>query len=346
MYRPNTTWTWAFLLTSLLQAVVALALEAYIFARFQLSLKTNAGLLPQSRTIPTYLSVFMFGYIYQMILVYDALRLKNTIQVIGLCIYNLGILVYASIQIDQINDAVVVLEENGLIMIEFWGEIKPFLIVEPCLMAFGTILMSFVAWKLYDEFAWTIYKHISADLRLKRRYLTYQARLHMSHAIYIAMLKFDFFFFLGFTVQFLVVVGNTTDAEFYLTIAAVPITILLLVLAAYWTRKENIIGMIAIIVIYFAALAYFLFKLVRMYGSDEGRVQDYLPARRSLTTFAVITIALLLVTIVVACQCTHNFNKGLKPHLVKRKVPDLDEQKYTTEMPAIAGPVPNRMTID
>lgn len=99
-------------------------------------------------------------------------------------------------------------------------------------------------------------------------------------------------------------------------------------------------------VIYFAALAYFLFKLVRMYGSDEGRVQDYLPARRSLTTFAVITIALLLVTIVVACQCTHNFNKGLKPHLVKRKVPDLDEQKYTTEMPAIAGPVPNRMTID
>lgn len=118
-----------------------------------------------------------------MILVYDALRLKNTIQVIGLCIYNLGILVYASIQIDQINDAVVVLEENGLIMIEFWGEIKPFLIVEPCLMAFGTILMSFVAWKLYDEFAWTIYKHISADLRLKRRYLTYQARLHMSHAV-------------------------------------------------------------------------------------------------------------------------------------------------------------------
>jgi hypothetical protein len=40
----------------------------------------------------------------------------------------------------------------------------------------GSVLMTFVAWKLYDEFAWTIYKHISADLRMKRRYLTYQVR--------------------------------------------------------------------------------------------------------------------------------------------------------------------------
>lgn len=48
--------------------------------------------------------------------------------------------------------------------------------------------------------------------------------------------------------QFLVVVGNTTDAEFYLTIAAIPITIILLLLAAYWTQKENVLGMAAIIV--------------------------------------------------------------------------------------------------
>lgn len=338
MYRPTTTWTWAFLLTALLQAIVALALEAYIFAKFQLGLQPNAHKFPQAQTIPTYLSVFMFGYIYQMVLVYDALRLKNTIQVIGLCIYNVGILVYASIQMDQINDAVVELKKYNMIDLAFWADIKPFLIVEPCLMAFGTILMSFVAWKLYDEFSWTIYKHISADLRLKRRYLTYQ--------IYIALLKFDFFFFLGFTVQFLVVVNNTADAEFYLTIAAVPITIILLLLAAYWTQKENVLGMAAIITVYFGALAYFLFKLVRMYGSDGSRVQDYLPARRSLTTFAVITILLLLVTIVIACMCTHNFNKGLKPHIAKRKVPDLEEHKYTTEMPAIAGPMPQRMTID
>ena len=106
--------------------------------------------------------------------------------------------------------------------------------------------------------------------------------------------------------------------------------------------------MISTIIIYFAALAYFLFKLVRMYGTDISRVQDYLPARRSLTSFAVITIMLLVVTIVIACWCTHNFNKGLKPHISRRKPGagnNLDKM-YTTEMPALSGPAPSRMTID
>jgi len=118
----------------------------------------------------------MFGFIYQIVLVYDALRLKNTIQVIGLVLYNIGILIYAAIQYDQIEEAVDALTKTTYIDAQFWQTVKPMLIALPIVMAVMTIVFAFLAWKLYEEFAWTIYKHISADLRLKRRYLTYQVR--------------------------------------------------------------------------------------------------------------------------------------------------------------------------
>ena len=64
-------------------------------------------------------------------------------------------------------------------------------------------------------------------------------------------------------------------------------------------------------------LAYFVFKLVRMYTANQQRQTDYAPARRTLTVFAVITILFLVVTIIIAIWCTSNFNKGLKPHVSK-----------------------------
>ena len=148
-----------------------------MFATFQKDLKGGATSKTGSKTIPTFLTLYIFGFLYQLVLVYDALRLKNTIQIIGLCLYNVGLLVYAAVQWTQIQDAVNVLlssPEGPFIDVAVKDAIRPYLIAVPCIIALGTVLMSVVAWKLYDEFAWTIYKHISADLRMKRRYLTFQ----------------------------------------------------------------------------------------------------------------------------------------------------------------------------
>lgn len=99
--------------------------------------------------------------------------------------------------------------------------------------------------------------------------------------------------------------------------------------------------------LYFGGLAYFLYKVVRMYHSSPEKINRYKPVRKSLTTFAVITIILILLTIVNACICTANFGQGLKDVIAGRKL-DVEEPKNSLEMPNLAhGSVPqSRMTID
>ena len=90
-------------------------------------------------------------------------------------------------------------------------------------------------------------------------------------------------------------------------------------------------------------MAYFLFKLVRMYQPYWSK--EYLPARRSLTFFAVITLVLIVLTIINASMCMANFHKGLKPHINRKKA--RREEEKTTELSSnIGGQMPSRMMID
>lgn len=342
----STKWRKCFFIAVFLQAVICVVFEAYVFGRFQASLKAyeskGDAIDAQYKTIPTFLALFIFGFLYVFLLTWDALRQKNTIQIIGLCIANLILFIYTIIQIDQIDGSIEKLVKAGAFRSvnyndEVWDTARPFLIAIPAVIGVTTIAISYCAYQLYREFAWDILKQIGADYRMKKRFLYYQ--------IYIALLKFDFFFFLGFTVQFLVVVTGVGDAEFGLTLAAIPVTIGILLSAAFFTRRENKFGTVVVILLFFGALAYFFFKLVRIYQPSHR--DRYTAVKKSLTAFAVLTIILIILTISNAFICMSNFGAGLKVHLTKPKGQDPEKEDANSyQMQDQKPQLPSRMTID
>src|SRR5271170_1431988 len=143
--------------------------------------------------------------------------------------------------------------------------VQAFLIAVPCVIAVAAAILFLITWKLFQEFGWSIYKQIGASVQMRQRFLIYQ--------IFVALLKFDFFFctslsssnsdlsVLGFEIQFLVIIISITDAEFGITIAAIPITIVILIFCAWSVRHESKVGMITTIFCFLGGLAYFLFKV-------------------------------------------------------------------------------------
>ncbi|KAI1171773.1 hypothetical protein F4777DRAFT_34477 [Nemania sp. FL0916] len=337
-------WPRWFFLAVILQAIICMVFEAYTFAYFQRGLRNtdpfagDSDVQSQLKTTPTFLGLFILGFLYEVVLVWDALIAKNTIQIIGVCIANLALLVYGGLQIDQIHDAIIILTNKNVFWdMNVWPETRAELIAIPAIIGLTTVILSFIAWKLYQEFAWDILKQIGADYRMKKRFLHYQ--------VYIALLKFDFFFFVGFTIQFLVVVGGRSAVEFGLTAAAIPVTIAILLCAAWSTRREWRAGMWIVGILYLGGLTYFIYKLARIY--DPNHQAEYMPVRKSLTTFAVLTIILIVLTIINALVCTFNFGHGLKQHLLKSSRQEMDKDQASYSMNDVKqNPLPSRMTID
>jgi hypothetical protein len=65
-----------------------------------------------------------------------------------------------------------------------------------------------------------------------------------TYQIFLMLIKIDFFFVLGFGIQFLVLILNTNDPEFALTIVAIPIMIGFLFLAVYGVRFQNVLSVV------------------------------------------------------------------------------------------------------
>lgn len=94
---------------------------------------------------------------------------------------------------------------------------------------------------------------IGADIKIRRYYLCYQ--------VLVVLLKFDFFFGSGFTMSYLILVVNRSSWEYGVTIAAVPLAVLVLFVCAFAARREIMSLMILSITCFIAGGVYFIYKV-------------------------------------------------------------------------------------
>ena len=162
--------------------------------------------------------------------------------------------------------------------------IKVLTIIIPIVISVAELIYCALGWKIYTEFGWKVYKFLGADRRIKTMYANYQ--------IFLCLVKFDLFFWAGFSVQFIWLVLNKHDAEYYLTCAALPLSVLVLIEGHLAARYENKWMMSTFMAGCAAALVYFLYKvcadifLVMVRLLMLGRVQlvKVLRFRKSDTT--------------------------------------------------------------
>ncbi|KAG9126409.1 hypothetical protein FRC07_003513 [Ceratobasidium sp. 392] len=297
---PNSIYSRLYLLTVLVEAAVDVVIEGVLYLKMKdyyeaLSASDKANDDLSIKRLPVYLGIFAFAHVYQFVLAMFAVHQRNTMQFMFLALYSI-------IQISEIGG-----KAETIISTASLQTVKILTTSIPCVIAFAQIVYAALAWKLYEEFGWKVYKLLGADRLVKKMYAHY--------LFYECLIKFDGFFWVGFSVQYLALVLNPGDVEYYLTLAMTPGCFIVLIVGHLAARHENKWMMISFFLGCLAALVYFSYKLFRIW--TQQTLPQYSGVFKSHTIFAAISILFLLITFTWGVIVWNNFGKGLKKQMDK-----------------------------
>lgn len=196
-------------------------------------------------------------------------------------LFNFILLLYSIIESVEINQFRQALESENLKGISSIP-LMVLLYISHGVLALSEVAYVALAWQVWREFGWKVYKFLGADIAVKRMFAHYQ--------IFLCLVKFDLFFWVGFSVQLIYLVLSTNDMEYYLTILALPLSLLLLIEGHMAARYENKWLMGSFMLGCLAACIYFVYKLFRIWAQANN---DFQEVYKSLTVFGMPTVHVL-----------------------------------------------------
>ncbi|KAJ3280475.1 hypothetical protein HK104_000632 [Borealophlyctis nickersoniae] len=311
-----------FLLITLLEIIVATRHYNYTTDAAVSALLGDAG-NQNSRALTLYHGLFIASQAFQLFLCFDAVVHSSMIQLVSTTTFNWALFGYSCMQYRQamtiFTDAQQKVAETQNIPVHPTRVVEIVIIICMLVFSLGWIAISY---RLYRVFGWSIFKELGADIAVKNRLRQYH--------IYMMLLKLDVFFFLGFDLQFLVLVlilQSSTDKTDVWTHAgvAIPFTLGLLIVAYFAIRRESNWLMALTLLGLSGGIGYLISKLVDV---QTNKTNKYQGSKNSLTFFEAITLILSIATFVVGIFCFRNFGKGLKEQLHKARNPNLEMDDF------------------
>ncbi|KAJ3088589.1 hypothetical protein HK102_008407 [Quaeritorhiza haematococci] len=214
-------WARVAIVLSLIQAIFICAIESYIFSQiFQFTKQawgsSGSGSQP---FILVYFGLYIFAQVFQLWLVYDAFRSKNTMQVVAVAVFNLCSFFYSIVQVRQVDrvesclssrnaiDCPTLLEAANVTEISrhYMDSTRPVLYVNIGAMLLFVLLGFFVAQRVYVAYGWAIWETHGAGLRTKRMLQRYHT--------FILLLKLNIYFSIGIVAQMVGAIFYTTRQQ-------------------------------------------------------------------------------------------------------------------------------------
>nr|CEG04844.1 unnamed protein product [Fusarium clavum] len=294
------------LTVSILQGIVVVHWYEWITPRI---IQVGAGY-----DIPANLAIFIFGFLFELGFMIDAIRLKSTAQAMLTCVLNAGFLplaIYQSTEmkgrIDQLKGSIDANHQPIVhLEIPIWEQIGGMLRAMPYIVGICTGLLVVSVWYLKQYFDWQAYRNVGADAKLRR--------IRTIHQIFVMLAKADIYFIISFEVYFGVTERRGQGTEFIIRMVVLAIAVVITCLSIVWSKSENRIGMAVSISAFLTMIGYLIYMVVL---SVQGK--RFASFASISNCYAAMAIGFLFFTTIFAILCLRNFYGGLKEHLEKHE---------------------------